>query len=71
MSTAHARALDRLAELLRKEALTALQVSKLMRCCKPTAYARLEALKKRGDPVVEIRQRSGRTGPSAVAYSLR
>lgn len=71
MSTAHTRALDRLAELLRKEPLTALQISKATKCCKPTAYARLEALKQRGDPIVEIRQRSGRTGPSAVAYSLR
>lgn len=71
MSAAHTRALDRLAELLRKEPLTALQIARVTKCCKPTAYSRIEALKERGDPVVEIRQRSGRTGPSAVAYSLR
>lgn len=71
MTAAHARALERLAELLRKEPLTALQISQRTKCCKPTAYARLAALKRRGDSVVEIRQRSGRTGPSAVSYSIR
>lgn len=67
----HDKALNKLAELLRKKPLTALQISQVTGCCKPTAYARLLALKRRGDRLVEIRQSSGRPGPSAVAYSIR
>lgn len=69
--SAHERALDRLAGLLRRKPLTALQISRVTRCSKPTAYARLEALRERGEPIVETRRRRrGKTGPAAVTYQL-
>lgn len=64
-------ALDQLAALLRKKALTAKDIARVTRCSKPTAYARVEALKKRGEPIVETRRRhEGRTGPYAVTYQI-
>lgn len=72
MSDAYDETLDRLAELLRKGPLTALQISQRTKCCKPAAYSRVAALKKRGEPVVETRRRLlGKTGPYAIAYEIR
>lgn len=65
-------ALDRLADLLRKKPLTAKEIARVTRCCKPTAYARVQALRQRGEPIVETRRRSaGKPGPYAVTYEIR
>lgn len=65
-----ARALDRLAELLRDRPLTARQIAKRTHCSKPTVYARLGALKERGDAVVSDLARDGKSGPKAQAYRI-
>jgi hypothetical protein len=65
-------ALDQLAGLLRRKPLTAKDIARITRCCKPTAYARVEALKERGEPIVETRRRAaGKPGPYAITYEIR
>lgn len=64
------RALDRLAALLREKPLTARQIAKRTRCSKPTVYARLDALKARGEQVVPAAVRDGKSGPLSSAYRI-
>ncbi len=64
-------ALDRLAALLRKRPLTAREIAKLTGCCRPTAYERVEALKRRGDAVYSLQRNRTQPGPKALAYGVR
>ena len=63
--------LDRLAALLRKRPLTAREIADVMGCCKPTAYERIEALKRRGDAVYSLERNRTQPGPRALAYGVR
>ncbi len=67
----HSRNLDRLRALLKRKPLTARQVAEALECCRPTAYARIEALIARGDQVFTIQATSTGTGPRPVAYGVR
>lgn len=71
MSTRFQDVLDRLAKLLTKEPLTALQISARTGCCKPAAYQRVQALKARGEAVYELPGESDRPGPAPIAYGIR
>lgn len=67
----HDATLDRLADMLRREPMTPRRVAEVMGCCRPAAYERIQALKRRGDAVYEIHdQRSESPGPRPVAYGV-
>ncbi len=63
--------LDRLALMLWSHPMTAKEICARMKCCKPTAYARIEALRKRGEKVFQIVRRSNKSGPAPYAYGIR
>ncbi len=64
--------LDALAALLRKKGpLTALAIAALLKCSKPAAYQRLDALKARGEDLFKKKIRESATGPKSVAYGIR
>lgn len=66
-----ARDLDRLLRVLRRTPLTARQISERFNVSKPTAYARVRALIKRGDPIYERRgRRLGVPGPASVTFGV-
>lgn len=69
MSTQTKR-LDALATVLRSEYLTAREIARRFKCCKPTAYARIAALKARGESVFEYVDPRGNTGPSPTRYGV-
>lgn len=69
--SAHSKTLDRLAALLRKKPLTGLEIAKAMKCCKPAAYQRVQALIDRGDNVFTVTERANRPGPSARSFGVR
>lgn len=63
--------LDRLAALLRARGpLTAAQVARALKCCKPAAYARIRALSARESVYQVSKPRKGKRGPVPVAYGL-
>ena len=62
--------LDKLAGLLRAKALTVRELAALLKCCKPTVYARLDALKARGEPVFTLKVDGHATGPRPLAYGI-
>lgn len=63
--------LDRLAALLRKRGpLTAAQIAAHLDCCKPAAYARVEALGKRERLYQVKKPKPGKRGPAPVAYGI-
>lgn len=64
-------ALDELAKLLRAAPRTAKEIARIMKCSKPTAYRRIEALKERGEAVYELAQASKCSGPVPLAFGLR
>lgn len=66
------KTLDRLAAMLRRGPMTARAISDTLGCCRPAAYQRVAALRKRGDHVYEMRASDPtRSGPEAVAYGVR
>lgn len=67
----HERALERLAALLRERPMTGVEIARVMRCCKPAAYQRVQALVERGEPVFTITERRNRPGPRARAFGIR
>lgn len=70
--TEYDQTLDQLATLLRQKPMTARQIADELKCCRPAAYQRLRALKKRGDPLRKVRtpKQQGRPGPRAVRYEI-
>lgn len=62
--------LDALEQLLREQPMTARAIAAAMGCCRPVAYDRLRALKKRGVKLRQRRVREGASGPKATAYSV-
>lgn len=61
-----------LEEHMRRGPLTARQVAALLKCSKPTAYARIrEVLKSEPRAYTTRVQDPRRTGPAAVAYGIR
>lgn len=70
--TVYQKTLDRLASLLRSRPRTAREIADKMKCCRPTAYQRLEGLRARGEEVYMLTGvAKGATGPRATAYGLR
>ncbi len=69
--SSHSKTLDRLVALLRTKPLTGLEIAKAMKCCKPAAYQRVQALIDRGDNVYTVTERSKRPGPVARAFGIR
>lgn len=65
------KALDKLTELLKAKPLSARAIAKALRCCRPTAYARLAALRERGAAVYEMTARESVTGPDSTLYGVR
>lgn len=63
--------LDHLAALLRRYPMTAKQIATRYDCCKPIAYARIRALKQRGEKLLKTKVRESATGPKSVAYSIK
>jgi hypothetical protein len=63
--------LDHLAKLLRKEPLTARQITERTGCCKPAAYQRVQALIDRGENVFIVTERQKRPGPVSRAFGIR
>lgn len=62
--------LAQLAAQLRKGNATARQLAGALHCSKPTVYARLLELERRGGKVLRELQRSGSRGPVAVAFGI-
>ena len=62
--------LGHLVELLRAGWLTAKDIRLRTSCSKPTAYARIAALRVLGYPIVERDQRQGATGPMSKHYHV-
>lgn len=64
---------EHLAKLVKalKKGGTAFALAAKMKCSKPTAYARLRALREHGWVMKEERVREGAKGPEAVFYSVR
>ncbi len=69
--TRYQRTLDRLVALLKHEPMTARQIAAELKCCRPAAYQRLEALKKRGERLYTMALRESVTGPGSTAYGIR
>ncbi len=67
----YTKVLDRLAALLRREPMTARQIAEELKCCRPAAYQRLAALKKRGERIFTMPIRESVTGPGSTAYVIR
>lgn len=66
------KTLDRLVDLLRDKPMTAREIAKAMKCCRPVVYERLDALEKRGTAVFKLtRFRIPGTGPKPIAYGVR
>lgn len=65
------KTLIKLATLLKRGPLTAREIAKALDCCKPIAYKRLRALKKRGVVLFETPAPRSSTGPKAKAYGIR
>ncbi len=66
--TRQQQALDKLTAALKRAPMTARAISRLLGCCRPTAYQylrRLKAIPK------SLEREKGATGPSAVAYGIR
>lgn len=63
--------LDALAKLLRRRPLTAREIAAATHVSKPTAYARIEALRELGVQVFEVRLRRTHPGPAPVAFGVR
>lgn len=70
MTTTYHETLNKVLSLLKSKPRTALEIAKLTKCSKPTAYARLQALKKAGVRLARTKVRQGSTGPAATAYSV-
>ena len=71
MSPRFAGEIDRLAALLRKKPLTAMEIADRTGCSKPTAYVRIAGLRKSGVQVYELPAAGPkRSGPAAVAYGV-
>lgn len=70
MTTNYEKNLDKLAALLRTKALTVKELAAKLDCCKPTVYARIAALKKRGDRVYSLPRAADGTGPRPLAYGI-
>lgn len=62
--------LSLLESLLRLKFMTASQIADVTGCSKPTAYARVNELRKRGLFVVIKRVRVGSSGPAAMAFGI-
>jgi len=71
MTTNYTKNLDKLAALLRSKPLTVRELADKLDCCKPTVYARIAALQKRGDPVFSLPRPAEGTGPRPLAYGIR
>lgn len=70
-SAKYTKNLDKLAAMLRDRARTVRELAKELKCCKPTIYARIEALRARGDPVFTFTVvDGGETGPRPLAYGI-
>lgn len=69
-SESYTRNLDKLAALLRAKSLTVKEISKQLKCCKPTVYARIAALQARGDRVFSLLTEASGTGPRPQAYGI-
>lgn len=70
-SATYTKNLDKLAALLREESLTVVELAKRLKCCKPTVYARIAALEKRGEPVFTLLGSAKGTGPRPTTYGIR
>jgi predicted ArsR family transcriptional regulator len=64
--------LDKLMALLKRKPMTARQIADALDCCRPSAYQRLQALRKRGVFVYTMPPQKG-TGPGVrpVYYWVR
>ena len=49
---------------------TALEIAKMLGCCKPTAYARVRALSGLGFKVYTVKVKQQRPGPVSLAYGI-
>ncbi len=63
-------ALEQLEAILKERPHTALAVSQRLGCLKPTAYARIAALARRGKQLTVEKVREGKHGPLSDAYSI-
>ncbi len=63
-------ALARIRQLLSEQPRTALEISIITKCSKPTAYAQLQQMKKQGVKLTKTKIRQGASGPAATAYAI-
>ena len=57
-------------KLLERKPRTALELSKLTKCSKTTAYARIRRLMKDGARIEKVMARRSKSGPASVVYTL-
>jgi DNA-binding MarR family transcriptional regulator len=69
-SVAYTKALDRLAALLRQRPHTARVLAEKLGCSRPTVYARIDALRVRGEQVYTLPAEADGTGPRPLAFGI-
>jgi len=62
--------LEKLVKILKRKPVSAVELSDALGCCRPTVYARLNALQKLGYRVEVSKSQKKQTGPVAQLFSL-
>jgi predicted transcriptional regulator len=68
---AYAAELERVLEIVAVQHKTAGEIASAVGISKPTAYARLKALRRIGCSFSKVKRRAGNRGPLAYAYRLK